>query len=126
MTQLKKRFCLRFLVAAGIIITMLMLIDAGLRTYNPSPDENQDYSSTVKRLWQRFWEGPQLPLVGHCPGTRGEFVGEIFVGDLDDLRPLTAWPMFGGTPRRNLVNTADKNMPTTWVVEEGKQKNIKW
>ena len=39
--------------------------------------------------------------------------------------PLTAWAMFGGTPTRNLVNTADK-APTEWVVDEGKQKNIKW
>lgn len=29
-------------------------------------------------------------------------------------------------PDRNLVNTIDKNLPTTWSVEEGKQKNIKW
>jgi outer membrane protein assembly factor BamB len=42
------------------------------------------------------------------------------------VNPLTAWPMFGGTPSRNMVNTVDKNMPTEWVVEEGKQKNIKW
>ena len=40
--------------------------------------------------------------------------------------PLTAWPMFGGTLSRNMVNTGDKNMPTEWIVEEGKQKNIKW
>jgi outer membrane protein assembly factor BamB len=34
--------------------------------------------------------------------------------------------LFGGTPQRNMVNTIDKNTPTTWNVEEGKQKNIKW
>src|SRR5258708_4743272 len=37
-----------------------------------------------------------------------------------------SWPMFGGTPARNLVNTVEKNMPTDWSVEEGKFKNIKW
>jgi outer membrane protein assembly factor BamB len=35
-------------------------------------------------------------------------------------------PMFGGTPQRNLVNLIDKNVPTMWSVEEGKEKNIKW
>jgi outer membrane protein assembly factor BamB len=34
--------------------------------------------------------------------------------------------MFGGTPQRNMVNTTDTNLPATWSVEEGKQKNIKW
>jgi outer membrane protein assembly factor BamB len=36
------------------------------------------------------------------------------------------WPMFGGTPSRNMVNVTDKNIPTTWNVEDGKRKNIKW
>lgn len=35
-------------------------------------------------------------------------------------------PMYGGTPQRNMVNTIDKNLPVTWSVEEGKQKNVKW
>jgi outer membrane protein assembly factor BamB len=37
-----------------------------------------------------------------------------------------AWPMFGGSLSRNMVNTVDKNMPTEWSVEPGKMKNIKW
>ena len=36
------------------------------------------------------------------------------------------WPMFGGTPARNMVNLVDKNIPVDWSVEEGKRKNIKW
>src|SRR5262245_52679727 len=36
------------------------------------------------------------------------------------------WPMFGGTPQRNMVNLVDKNIPTMWNIEEGKKKNIKW
>ena len=35
-----------------------------------------------------------------------------------------AWPLFGGTPGRNMVNTVDKNVPTEWDVKSG--KNIKW
>jgi outer membrane protein assembly factor BamB len=34
--------------------------------------------------------------------------------------------MFGGTPSRNMINTIEKNIPTTWNAEEGKFKNIKW
>jgi outer membrane protein assembly factor BamB len=37
-----------------------------------------------------------------------------------------SWPMFGGTPQRNLVNTVEKNIPTAWDVKEGAQKNVKW
>ncbi len=37
-----------------------------------------------------------------------------------------SWPMFGGTPSRNMVNLVDKDLPTEWSVEKGKEKNIKW
>ncbi len=36
------------------------------------------------------------------------------------------WPLYGGTPQRNMVNLVDKNVPTDWSVEEGKRKNVKW
>lgn len=38
----------------------------------------------------------------------------------------TTWPMFGGTPQRNMVNTVDKDIPIKWSIEEGKQDKIKW
>lgn len=37
-----------------------------------------------------------------------------------------SWPMFGGTNQRNLVNTLERNLPTTWSVVKNKQRNIKW
>jgi outer membrane protein assembly factor BamB len=37
-----------------------------------------------------------------------------------------AWPMFGGTLSRNLVNLTDTNIPSTWSVRKGAEKNIKW
>jgi outer membrane protein assembly factor BamB len=40
--------------------------------------------------------------------------------------PKDGWPLFGGTPARNMVNLNDKNIPTDWSVEEGKLINIKW
>jgi outer membrane protein assembly factor BamB len=38
----------------------------------------------------------------------------------------TEWPMFGGSPARNMANLTDKNIPVTWNAEDGKHKNIKW
>jgi outer membrane protein assembly factor BamB len=35
------------------------------------------------------------------------------------------WPMFGGSPSRNMANTTVKNPPTEWAVE-GKPKNVRW
>ena len=37
-----------------------------------------------------------------------------------------AWPLFGGSLSRNMVNTVETNMPTQWSADEGKFKNIKW
>ena len=34
------------------------------------------------------------------------------------------WPMWGGTPQRQFVNTVEKNIPDNWDVTTG--KNIKW
>ena len=42
----------------------------------------------------------------------------------DNTRP--GWPLFGGSPTRNMVNLIDRNMPIDWCVEENKEKNVKW
>lgn len=34
------------------------------------------------------------------------------------------WPMWGGTPARNMVNTTERNIPASWDVGSG--DNIKW
>lgn len=34
------------------------------------------------------------------------------------------WPMWGGEPTRNMINTAEKNIPATWDIETG--RNVKW
>jgi outer membrane protein assembly factor BamB len=36
------------------------------------------------------------------------------------------WIMYGGTPQRNMVNTAAKGLPVEWNVEEGEVQNLKW
>jgi outer membrane protein assembly factor BamB len=37
-----------------------------------------------------------------------------------------SWPMWGGSPGRNLANTVEKGIPDTFSVAKGKQKNVKW
>src|SRR5947209_10372485 len=37
-----------------------------------------------------------------------------------------AWPMFGGTIQRNMVNTRETGVPTDWGTEEGSEKHVKW
>jgi outer membrane protein assembly factor BamB len=37
-----------------------------------------------------------------------------------------AWPMFGGTVERNMVNLKDKGIPDTWNTKKGKEVNVKW
>ena len=52
---------------------------------------------------------------------------ESLAAEAQPASPAAAdWPMYGGTPLRNLVNTVDKNVPTEWSVKKGSQKNVKW
>src|SRR5581483_6438417 len=37
-----------------------------------------------------------------------------------------SWPMFGGTPSRNMANTVEKNIADTWSMKKGKEVNVKW
>jgi outer membrane protein assembly factor BamB len=34
------------------------------------------------------------------------------------------WPMWGGAPERNMVNKVERNIPSSWDVETG--RNVKW
>ena len=34
------------------------------------------------------------------------------------------WPMWGGTPERNMINTREKNIPAEWDLTS--KKNVKW
>jgi outer membrane protein assembly factor BamB len=36
------------------------------------------------------------------------------------------WPMFGGTPQRNMVNAWDRRIPTTWSLDPNDRRNVKW
>jgi outer membrane protein assembly factor BamB len=43
-----------------------------------------------------------------------------------DKKAPRSWPMFGGSPSRNMVNLSEQNLPADWSVEKDKGKNIKW
>src|SRR5262249_5562174 len=34
--------------------------------------------------------------------------------------------MCGGTAEGNMVNTVEKNVPASWSIKKGEEKNIKW
>ena len=38
-------------------------------------------------------------------------------------KPERSWPMFGGTPSRNMVNTVEQNIPIDWCIEKGNQEH---
>jgi outer membrane protein assembly factor BamB len=45
----------------------------------------------------------------------------------DDARAAAhEWSLYGGSPSRNFVNLVEKDLPRTWDVRKGKEKNIKW
>jgi outer membrane protein assembly factor BamB len=37
-----------------------------------------------------------------------------------------SWPMFGGSPGRNMINANEQEIPADWCIEESKRKNVKW
>lgn len=45
-------------------------------------------------------------------------------GDME--RGYREWPLFGGSPGRNLVNLLESGMPTDWCTTPRKYKNVKW
>src|SRR5216684_3507028 len=97
-------------ITVGFVLTSLMAALAGCAPVT-SPPEN-------KAPQAKF----NLPDTKLIQGSSSEKPGAA-AGKID---PVAPWPMFGGTPSRNMINLVDKNIPTTWNAEEGKFKNIKW
>jgi outer membrane protein assembly factor BamB len=56
----------------------------------------------------------------------GSFEGHVEWVHLLQAEKQNDWPMFGGTPQRNMANTSSKNIPADWSDEAGKLRNIKW
>jgi len=38
----------------------------------------------------------------------------------------TDWPIYGGSPARNMVSLNAKDIPAEWITDEGETENIKW
>lgn len=49
-----------------------------------------------------------------------------FYGRAGEKAARAAWPVYGGSPARNMANLVDKNIPAELVIEEGKTKNLTW
>ena len=78
-----------------------------------SPDGLQEHFLFLWTTPLRTSAAPAAPSVVALPDARAP----------TDRRD---WPMFGGTPSRNMVNSVDKNMPVQWVDDDGKIDHIKW
>src|SRR5438552_1883299 len=63
-------------------------------------------------------------LVSACRGTVAE--GPATTAASSTSKPVRDWPMLGGGPSRNPVNTTAKNVPIEWSIKDGAQKNVKW
>lgn len=51
-------------------------------------------------------------------------LGMAILGAAAVTNSIDAWPMWGGTPDRNMVNMEASSLPATWDIETG--KNVKW
>jgi outer membrane protein assembly factor BamB len=72
---------------------------------------------------QPFWVGAALMMTAGSLGLPPEHpVYWVPNKDQGDY----AWPIFGGTPGRNMVNTVEQNIPRDWCIQGGKRQNIKW
>src|SRR5262249_11485301 len=70
----------------------------------------------------RVDESPPAPVTAVAP-ERGQVILTALAADAP-APPKGAWPLFGGTPARNMVNMVDKGIPAKWSVED--KDNIKW
>ena len=84
-------------------------------------------SSPLRRWLSVSVTGMVLAAVLYFPGRQkpADPVGQAEAAPLPD-KFQGFWPLFGGTPQRNLVNLVEKNIPISWSVKEGARKNVKW
>jgi len=67
-----------------------------------------------------------LPLKSIALGSGTLIIGGLFfLSASDPVGNSGDWPMWGGTPDRNLVSSM-KGIPTSWDVSEKSRKNVKW
>src|SRR5262245_34147405 len=66
-----------------------------------------------------------LVVIAACSTERPE-VAPVAVREDQPAEGPKGWPMFGGSPSRNMVNPIDKGVTLDFSVEEGKLRNVKW
>ncbi len=134
---MKRRWYKWFALCAGLVLCVeacMLMVEA--------PDGSVPLRYRIADWWDRLF-GPRPVFVTTVP----VFTVELLVADeeaaaaraaivepLDPVagkpeqpaKPSTDWPMFGGTPQRNMVSLTARNIPADWCVEDGKLKNVKW
>jgi outer membrane protein assembly factor BamB len=122
---MKRRWWKWFGVCAGLILC----VEACLLMVEGPSGSDVPLRYRVSAWWDRMF-GPPLRVTAVVNLTDVDINGR-----LTEALPAAAqgeagasldWPMFGGTPQRNMANPAAKNIPAEWSVEEGKHKNVKW
>src|SRR5437763_779004 len=68
--------------------------------------------------------GGLATLIGMLPGVRHR--AAAVPDDGNPRRAGPSWPMFGGTPSRNMVNPAALGLPTEWDDMQEPHRNIRW
>jgi outer membrane protein assembly factor BamB len=77
----------------------------------------------VNRRWRRVLVAGVLVAAAACAARRDAPAGDAAPAP---ARGGQSWPMFGGTVRRNMVNSFARDLPPTWSVKKGQEANVKW
>jgi outer membrane protein assembly factor BamB len=124
---MKRRWYKWFGVAAGLMLCVEMCM---LMVQAPSGYEvplRYRISGWFDRLWPpRTIAGSRLKQIALTRASDARADDDVAPGKSAVSGPMSDWPMFGGTPWRNMANPMAKNIPAQWSVEEGKLENVKW
>jgi outer membrane protein assembly factor BamB len=130
----RRRWWKWFLIAAGFVLCVeacMMMVEG------PSGNE-MSLRYRIAEWWDRLFASRRattpifvktvVNIEGEVPVQveDGLFIVPAGGAPANAAKAPTDWPMFGGTPARNMVSLTANNVPREWSVDEGKQKNIKW
>jgi outer membrane protein assembly factor BamB len=119
---MKRRWWVWFGLVAGVILCL----EAGMLLYEGTTGDETPLRDRLAGWWDRLL-GRQFTVVGVADVDNIVLINEGAKGGADNNpAPVNDWPMFGGTPQRNMVSLTAHNIPDEWSVEKGKFQNIKW
>jgi outer membrane protein assembly factor BamB len=116
---MKRKWWKWFLLAAGLVLA----IEGGMLLVEGPTGQELPWRYRIAEWWDRLFGGPRI--VGAF-AVAAQAQVEVAEFALDPEPGDPAWPMFGGTVRRNMVNLTARGVPTEWSVEDGKIQNVKW